>query len=133
MSDQKNKYVAKRKTIDLKWIGVDLDDTIARSIWPEEGIGEVLAGTRDALYELVKKGFKVYIFTARPWNDFEAIERFCKDHDLPVRGIIGGKPLFRWIIDDKAISFDGDWKKTMKEIHKKERGLYGKKGNKRNN
>lgn len=114
----RNRYIAARKTINLKWIGIDLDGVIAESIWPKQGIGELIKGTKETMDELVGMGYKIIIFTARPSNDYEAIERYCKDHHLPVKEIVCGKMLLRVMVDDKAVGFRGDWKKAMKEIKK---------------
>lgn len=99
-------YAKALSNVDLKWIGVDFDNVMSYSIWPKAGIGPAIPGTSASLHKLVERGFKIMIWTARPWSDYENIERWCKDHDMPVRRIFCGKPLVRWFIDDKNIEFD---------------------------
>lgn len=91
---------------DLKWIGIDFDNVMAYSIWPKAGIGDPLPGCKAGLDSLVERGFKIVIFTARPWSDYENVERWCKDNKMPVRRILCGKPLLRWMVDDRNIEFN---------------------------
>lgn len=119
-ADDFEEYAKVLQNQDLRWIGVDFDNVIARSIWPKAGIGEAMPGVKKSLTTLVKKGYKIVIWTARPWSDYENIERWCKDRDLPVRRIICGKPLVRWLVDDRNVAFDpkkkDSWKLALKKI-----------------
>jgi len=105
---------------DLRWIGVDFDNVIARSIWPKSGIGEPMPGVKKSIKALIKKGYKIVVWTARPWSDYENVERWCKDNGIEVRRIICGKPLVRWLIDDRNIEFNPKkadaWEKALKKI-----------------
>jgi hypothetical protein len=114
-----NKYISQLKNTDKLWVGIDLDNTLAESIWtPEsrEGIGKPLSGALEGIQKLIDLGFKPVLYTARPWSDHEAIERWLSDHQFPIKRIICGKPLFRKIIDDVNIEFDGDWDKALKKL-----------------
>ena len=102
---------------DLMWLGTDLDKTIADNTGhPEYLLTKPMPGAREALIKLESRGFKIIIYTARPWNDYEKIENFMLYHDLPFRRIICGKPLFFRVIDDRNIEFDGDWDKVLKKL-----------------
>ena len=61
-------------------------------------------------------GYKVVIFTARPWSDLYLIKYLVKEYDLPVDQIICGKPLFHLLIDDRNVSFKGDWKDAVDQV-----------------
>jgi hypothetical protein len=101
---------------DIKWIGVDFDETIAsNSGYPNYTPGLPLEGAVDAIKELSIK-HKITIFTARPWSDYQNIEKYCEFYGIPTRRIICGKPLFKFMIDDKAIGFRNNWKEVVKEI-----------------
>lgn len=100
----------------LKWIAVDLDGTLAESIWPAPGIGAPLPGAIESMKKIAASGDKVIIYTARPWSHYSMIEDWCKLHEIPVREIICGKPLFKWIIDDKNVEFNGDWKQVTDKL-----------------
>ena len=102
---------------EVKWLGVDFDKTIANTGGHPDYIPrEPLPGAVEALKALDKKGYKIVIYTARHWADYINIEAYCKEYGIPVRRIICGKPLFKWIIDDKNIEFDGDWGKVTKKL-----------------
>lgn len=100
----------------LKWIGVDFDKTLAHSSYPDFEIGDPLDGAVEAMHELHNRGFKITVFTARAWVDYQKIEDWCTLHGLPVRRIICGKPLFKYLIDDRNIEFAGDWNAVLKKV-----------------
>ncbi len=107
------------KKEELKWIGVDWDDTIfLNNGYPDFIPTKPIQDAVESLRKLVKKGFKIIIYTARPWSDYQLIEDLCIKHKIPARRIICGKPLFKFFIDDKAIRFTGNWKETLKEVDK---------------
>lgn len=102
---------------EIKWIGVDWDDTIAtNSGFPTFIPGEPLVGAVESLQKLNDEGYKITIFTARPWADYANLEKYCEHYNIPARRIICGKPLFKCIIDDKNLEFNGDWKKVLEKV-----------------
>lgn len=102
---------------DIKWVGIDWDDCLFHNTgFPDFTPTHPYEGAVEAMKYLDYLGYKITIFTARPWSDYQNIENFCEYYNIPVRRIICGKPLLKWMIDDKAIGFRGDWKKTLKEI-----------------
>lgn len=105
------------KNEEIKWIGIDWDDTVAsNSGFPDFIPGEPLPGAVKALNKLNEMGYKITIFTARPWVDYQNIENYCEHYGIPVRRIICGKPLFKCIIDDKNVAFKGDWDKALVDV-----------------
>lgn len=105
------------KDNELIWIGVDFDKTLANNTgYPNYELTEPMEGAIDAMYEIVKRGFKIIIVTARGYADYHKIEEWCEKYNVPVRRIICGKPLVRWMIDDRNVEFKGDWKKTLTSI-----------------
>lgn len=116
MEHDPSRYLNVRGDDRLKWVGVDLDKTMCTGVWPEPGIGPIIEGTKKALDALTAKGWKIIIYTSRPWAEYEAIENWCKDNEIPIRAIICGKPLFKYFIDDRNIEFDGDWDKVVGKI-----------------
>lgn len=87
---------------DLKWLSVDLDGNVAENIWPERGIGKPIPMALNYYREMAEKGYKLWIHTSRSWEDYEGIERWCRDFDLPISGIVPGKFLARRYDDDRA-------------------------------
>ena len=101
---------------DLKWIGVDLDDTIVRGVWPEKGVGEPIEENVEKLRRVFRlhPDWRPIIFTARGWEEHELIESALDYYGIPQRRIFCGKPLLRWMIDDKAIPASApDWADLM--------------------
>lgn len=88
---------------ELLWIGVDLDDTIAKGVWPEPGIGEPIWENVAKVRELIEHGFKVVVYTARGWEDFELVESWLEHHDIPYNRLECGKMLLRAMVDDKNV------------------------------
>lgn len=102
---------------EIKWLLVDFDETIANNDgFPNYTPLEPIEGAVESLQELDKAGYKITVFTARAWVDYANIEKYCKHYKIPVRRIICGKPLGKCLIDDRAIGFRGDWKKTLQEF-----------------
>lgn len=102
---------------ELRWIGVDFDKTLAHSSgFPDFEIKEPLEGAIEAMEELHRRGWKITIFTARPWSDYQKVEDWCIEHKLPTRRIICGKPLFKYLIDDRNIEFNGDWTSVLNKV-----------------
>lgn len=123
MGENMNKYISDTLLTprNIKRIGVDFDDSLAKKIYPEKGIGDPLPGAREAMYELQSLGYKIVIYSARPDADEIAIELWCLDHDIPFNKIKLGKPLFLMYIGDEAFHLT-DWKKDLKKIKKRLRG-----------
>lgn len=94
---------------DLKWIAIDLDQTIADTKYPKFKLNEPMAGAVKYMNKIVEDGWKPVIYTARGWSQYAEVETWLDTNKIPYKKIICGKPLFRWIIDDKNIEFRGDW------------------------
>jgi cobalamin biosynthesis Co2+ chelatase CbiK len=75
-------------------------------------------GAKEALTRLINLGLKVIIYSSRPWSEYNIIEDFMNKFSLPFNRIICGKPLFKFVIDDRNISFKGNWKMIIDEIEK---------------
>lgn len=90
----------------LNWAAVDLDGTLAESVWtpenPHGGIGEPIMANVGKVHQLVFWGYKIHIHTSRPWADYELIEAWLRHHEIPFHGISCGKLLARIYIDDRG-------------------------------
>lgn len=91
---------------NLKWVGVDLDGTLAFPIWtpgnPTSAIGNPIAENVMKADELRIEGYKIIVHTSRPWTDYEAIEWWLSYWGIPWDDIQCGKPLFAVYVDDRA-------------------------------
>lgn len=100
---------------DLKWVGVDLDGTLATPIWtadnPTSEIGDPIWENVAKLKPYYDEGFKIVIHTSRPWTDYEAIEYWLNYWDIDFKEIQCGKPLYYRYIDDRAVdAASPEWK-----------------------
>jgi len=101
----------------LSHVGVDFDGTIFEtSGYPDYEPTTIIPGAKEGLEKIVAMGYKVVIFTARPWSDLYLIKYLVKEYDLPVDQIICGKPLFHLLVDDRNVKFTGDWKDAVDQI-----------------
>jgi len=102
---------------ELKWLLVDFDGTIAdNSGYPDFAPTTPIKDAVASLMALVSYGWKICIYTARPWGEYRTVESWCEQHHVPVRRIICGKPLGRYVIDDRNLEFSGDWKKILRRV-----------------
>lgn len=88
----------------LKWYAIDFDDVLATSIWPDRGIGKPIHKNIKKLDEVMEHGYKIHIHTSRPWSDYEIIEDWLIEHNIPFDGIECGKFLAHRYVDDKAVN-----------------------------
>lgn len=95
----------------LNYAGIDLDGTLAEEVWETStGIGKPIQKNINKLRPLIEAGYKIVIYTARPWSEVENIKRWCRTHGVPAHQIICGKPLFAFVVDDKSVnSRDRNW------------------------
>ena len=91
---------------ELIWAAVDLDGTLAVSVWPEPGIGEPIRHNVAKLKELKARNYKVVIHTSRGWEHYAPIEAWLESHGIPFDKIVCGKLLARVYIDDRALAAD---------------------------
>jgi len=119
---------------DYIWIAVDLDGTILEpppdnqyeSETGEHVFGQPIDGAREALQEMVDSGAVISIYTARQYfadgDDkenklIEAVQNTLDEHEIPFTDVyVGKKPPAHYFIDDKGVSFTGDWGMVMDTI-----------------
>lgn len=95
---------------DLRWLAVDFDETIAKnSGYPDFIPTEPLPHCKEALDFIVSKGYKIIIHTSRPWQDYDNIEKWLVEHEIPFRRIVCGKLMAKIYIDDRNFDTKIDW------------------------
>ena len=101
-----SEFVPPEQLRTLKWLGVDLDGTIAEPLWtpdnPTSDIGDPIWANIAKLREAVAAGYKIFIHTSRPWSDYTAVEAWLNHYEIPFKDIQMGKPLFALYVDDRA-------------------------------
>jgi hypothetical protein len=109
-----------------KYMCVDLDGTIAHyDGWKgEDHFGEPITGVQDALGGLRDEGWVVIVFTTR--RDTPRIEEYLRRNAIPYDYVNrnpevpgaeeAGKPFAHVYVDDRAVPFDGDWKRAMERV-----------------
>lgn len=97
---------------ELRVALLDLDDTLAYGTWhPKQTksvIGDPIWANIDKAMKLYVQGYKLRIFTARPWAEEGMIRAWCKAINFPIDGVICGKPLYNVFVDDKALNADAE-------------------------
>ncbi len=105
-----------------KTIALDFDGVIHayRNGW--EGITAIrdkpVDGAREAIKILRYKGYKVLVYSTRcsTHQGRQAIKEWCKKWFIKIDGLSVEKPSSICYVDDRAVKFDGDWKKTINDI-----------------
>jgi hypothetical protein len=126
--DDRKKIISKEEhplgQDNLRWVCVDWDNTIVNTTYDgvHYNINSIIGGAREALKKITEAGFKIIIYTARPWSDYIVIENYCLKNKLSFSRIICGKPLFKVCIDDRNIEFKGDWEEVLKSFFVSRRG-----------
>jgi hypothetical protein len=106
-------------------ICVDFDDTINDYPgWTSEGYsavrGKPLPGAREGIRELRKLGYRVFVNSVRCGYDGGqfAVEQYLLTHDIVVDGVTEFKPPASVYLDDKGLTFTGDWSKAVQDVRK---------------
>lgn len=98
----------------MKTIVVDLDGTICdekptfeRSLaLPKEGVDKVLEA-------IASRGYRIIIYTARGWAEYEATKVWLENYRIRYDELIMGKPIYDLWIDDRAMEFTS-WEDILK-------------------
>jgi hydroxymethylpyrimidine pyrophosphatase-like HAD family hydrolase len=113
----KKYYLTKKET---KWVLVDFDGTIHPYDKKDKKYSiknPPMKGAKETLEKIEKLGYKICIYTARPWSDYKPIEGYLLHYQIPFSRIFCGKVFGVLLIDDKAFRLT-DWTKDKKKILK---------------
>ncbi|MEK7129127.1 MAG: hypothetical protein AAB858_02130 [Patescibacteria group bacterium] len=106
----------KIKEKELRWLGIDLDNCVAHSNYPDYKLLKPITGAKGALKRLEKDGWKIIIHTSRGWAEYDTIEKWLTKNKIPFRRIVCGKLFAKYYIDDRNIAFNGNWKEVVSKI-----------------
>ena len=105
---------------------VDFDGTIAQ--WAPGGfpaIGEPIEGAEYFLSLLKSEGWKIIVYSCRCGPELEAaMAEWLETNDIPYDEInvnssypwAAGKPVGDIYLDDRGISFQGDWREAYQKV-----------------
>ena len=99
--------------MDRKVAVIDLDGTICdeRKTF-ERSLAILKPGAREVINHLYDTDWRIIIFTARGWAEYEMTLRWLNDNDVHFDELIMGKPIYDLWIDDKAMSAR-DWEDLL--------------------
>jgi len=112
-------------------IAVDLDGTILSYDPPSfPDLGEPLPGAIEGLQAIQNLGYKILIYTCRLKGTPEEvgaevakISKHLTDRGVPFDELFlpgAAKPMAEWYVDDKGLSFQGDWNEIVEIIADKD-------------
>ena len=120
-----------RKLKSTRRICIDLDGTLCDTYNHEGALYEDVSpmeGAAEAVANLRAAGFRIVLYSARNMKacnnslghitavQAPIIDKWCKKHNIEYDELWLGKPLADFYIDDKGITFQGDWKATVDEV-----------------
>jgi len=90
---------------------------------------EVVPGAKEGVTALKDAGYHIMIYTTRTNPQFrkkgepeqyDQLVQYLEKHQIPYDRIYvgSGKPMAHLYLDDRGISFNGDWKKAVNDILK---------------
>lgn len=106
-----------KKEEKVPTIALDFDGVIHgySEGWKDGSIyDKPVEGVKDAIKELLEDGWKLVVYTTR--ENLDEAEKYIKDNFGEDIECVNNKPLADIYVDDRAINFSGDWKKTLKDI-----------------
>lgn len=119
-----------KKIGEGKILAVDFDSVVhmySKGWQNGEIYDSVVPGTKETLEKLYNEGYKILIYSTRCNPAYQVkggpvqknlVKNYLDEHEIPYHDIhIGGKPKATMYIDDRAISFKGNWSETYNEIN----------------
>lgn len=91
-------------------LAIDFDSTLMdpKSVKPGMRLGLPSVGAVDAMKKLKAAGHVLIIFTVRGDRP-KHVQDWCHYHGIPYDDVTNIKRNFDLVIDDKAVTFRGDW------------------------
>ena len=99
-----------------KTIALDIDGVLAqhsKGAFQAGQIGDPVPGALEFVQRLLDNDYKVVIYSARPVG---LIYQWLNQHKFPSLQISEGKPVASCYVDDRAITFIGDFNNILQEI-----------------
>jgi hypothetical protein len=108
-------------------IAIDFDGVIhqySKGWYKGEIYDPPVKGTREAITKLKNEGHKIIIFSVRTnkiyhqgEGQLQLMRNWLAEHNIPYDKIWNyGKPIADVYIDDRAVTFRGNWEQTLNDI-----------------
>ena len=98
---------------------IDLDGTIcSEEKTYSRSLATINVNARDAIESLREMGYKIIIYTARTWMEYEMTVNWLKVNGVKYDQLIMGKPIGDYWIDDRAIKYEGCWQNILEKVRK---------------
>ena len=75
-----------------------------------------MSGAREALRRLREAGWVIVLYTARHFNHWQVTVDWLTQQGFVYDQIVFGKPPARFYIDDRSMSFQGDWDEVYEKL-----------------
>jgi len=97
-------------------VAVDFDGVICQYVeGPVAGeFGDVIPGAKRAIAALRSMGRKVIVYTVR--EEIDLVLAYLDAHGILVDGVTNRKPRAHVYVDDRAITFNGNWDSILPAI-----------------
>lgn len=105
----------------MKTLVIDLDGTVCEEKPTfEKSLAKPIKDAVKTLRDLYWKGWRIIIYTARGWAEYEMTRDWLSKNDILYDQLIMGKPIYTYWIDDRAIKFESwsDIKENLLEESK---------------
>jgi hypothetical protein len=103
--------------LESRTICIDLDQTLCLHDGDYEHATPI-ADAREALASLRQAGWIIVLHTARHFNHWRVTIDWLARYKFEYDQVVFGKPPARYYIDDRAISFDGNWAKVCEQLNR---------------
>lgn len=98
-------------------ISLDLDGTLVEDATTIMDLSfRPIKGAREFTRKLKKDGFEIFIYTARPNTQAKEIRNALVKNGILFDHVICNKIIAHYYLDNRAIRFEGDYKKVLKKI-----------------